>query len=603
MAIDQLEVFFNVLFNAGKFPCSWNLGTLTPIFKKGDPNECKNYRTITVGSILGKLYCSILERRLQIWSEKNRKRARGQAGSRIGYRTLDHIFLLREVIHKTTSKGGGLFACFVDFSKAFDNVSRDKLWARLHTIGVSVRFLNAIKSTYEKVQCAVSTPHGLTNYFTSLAGVKQGCPLSPLLFGLYVDKLEVMLMRNKASKPTLEDTAIPFLGYVDDLVILSLDEEGMQRCLRTLEKFCKETELEVNLEKTKIMHFGRKRRILEAPTLKFKGAQVEIVKQYTYLGIPFGGKGRKILGEAQATVAKKGERASLALQRRCSELGIGHPHLKLQLFNAVVKPILLYGSEIWGIGEKINEIEKVFTTFLRRILGVRRSTPTSFLWRETGEMPLRVTILKQAMKYLARMKELRSERILAKAWGECNKQATNLEGWKFEVMSEVRRITQGIVEINEEKKLEITQVMKTMKQTIWSAWQQEETSKSKWYNSLKKAEGMEKYLTSIPNPTLRNCLTRFRLGSHWLEVEKGRWQGKQREDQTCETCLKMGRAQVEDEEHMMKICPLYEEVRREFADLEFDRNVEEIVQDNCVSLVARFVTRCEAICTRNILAV
>ena len=65
----------------------------------------------------------------------------------------------------------------------------------------------------------------------------------------------------------------------------------------------------------------------------------------------------------------------------------------------------------------------------------------------------------------------------------------------------------------------------------------------------------------------------------------------------------MGRAQVEDEEHMMKICPLYEEVWREFADLEFDRNVEEIVQDNRVSLVARFLTRCEAIRTRNILAV
>ena len=67
MAIDQLEVFFN----AGKFPRSWNLDTLTPIFKKSDPHECKNYLTITVGSVLGKLYCSILERRLQIWSEKN----------------------------------------------------------------------------------------------------------------------------------------------------------------------------------------------------------------------------------------------------------------------------------------------------------------------------------------------------------------------------------------------------------------------------------------------------------------------------------------------------------------------------------------------------
>ncbi len=91
-------------------------------------------------------------------------------------------------------------------------------------------------------------------------------------------------------------------------------------------------------------------------------------------------------------------------------------------------------------------------------------------------------------------------------------------------------------------------------------------------------DGMILYdLTSIPNPTLRNCLTRFRLGSHWLEVETGRWQGKQREDRTCETCLKMGRAQVEDEEHMVKTCPLYEEVRHEFVDLEFDRNVEEIV--------------------------
>ena len=69
----------------------------------------------------------------------------------------------------------------------------------------------------------------------------------------------------------------------------------------------------------------------------------------------------------------------------------------------------------------------------------------------------------------------------------------------------------------------------------------------------------------------------------------------------CQTPLKS--LQVEDEEHVMKICPLYEEVRREFAESEFDRNVEEIVQDNHVSLVARFLTHYKAIRAQNILVV
>ena len=361
--------------------------------------------------------------------------------------------------------------------------------------------------------------------------------------------------------------------------------------------------MEVNLGKTKIMRFGRKRRIFEEPKFKFKKNEVEVVTQYTYLGIPFGGKGTKVLGQAQAMAAKKGERACLALQRRCSELHIDNPHLKLQLFHALVKPVLLYGSELWGIGEKLHEIERVFTNFRRRILGVRRSTPTSFLWREMGEMPLQVIILKQAMRYMDRMGELKRERVLAKAWRECNKEATNSEGWKFEVGSEVRRITQGLVEITQEKELEVTGMMRTIKHTMWLAWQQEESSKSKWYNSVKRKEGLENYLTSIHSASLRNCLSRFRLGAHWLEVETGRWQNKPREDRTCRACMETKGAQIEDEDHMVKVCLLYDEVRKEFADLDFGRSVQEIVLDSRVTLVARFLARCEAIRTRSILAV
>ena len=88
-----------------------------------------------------------------------------------------------------------------------------------------------------------------------------------------------------------------------------------------------------------------------------------------------------------------------------------------------------------------------------------------------------------------------------------------------------------------------------------------------------------------------------------MEVETGRWQRKLREDRICSTCEHTNVAQVEDEEHMVKTCPLYNEVRSEFAELGFDRTVQEIIQDSRVTLVARFLTRCEAIRTRNISAV
>ena len=146
-------------------------------------------------------------------------------------------------------------------------------------------------------------------------------------------------------------------------------------------------------------------------------------------------------------------------------------------------------------------------------------------------------------------------------------------------------------------------MMRTIKHTMWLAWQQEESSKSKWYNSVKRKEGLENYLTSIHSASLRNCLSRFRLGAHWLEVETGRWQNKPREDCTCRACMETKGAQIEDEDHMVKVCLLYDEVRKEFADLDFDRSVQEIVLDSRVTLVARFLARCEAIRTRSILAV
>jgi len=86
---------------------------------------------------------------------------------------------------------------YIDYSKAFDTISRQLLWERLAEIGIHGHVLQAIKAMYKKVSVCVSTPEGLTPDFPSDMGVKQGCAVSPLLFGLFIGELQVMLERDR----------------------------------------------------------------------------------------------------------------------------------------------------------------------------------------------------------------------------------------------------------------------------------------------------------------------------------------------------------------------------------------------------------------------
>ena len=82
----------------------------------------------------------------------------------------------------------------VDFRKAFDTVPRAVLWQVLEELGVHGRILDIIKSLYAHDNAAVRSSQGISAIFRCLMGVKQGCPLSATLFGLYVDGLEKHLL-------------------------------------------------------------------------------------------------------------------------------------------------------------------------------------------------------------------------------------------------------------------------------------------------------------------------------------------------------------------------------------------------------------------------
>ncbi|MCO5591745.1 hypothetical protein L7F22_045737 [Adiantum nelumboides] len=110
-----------------------------------------------------------------------------------------------------------------------------------------------------------STPHTTIHFTHELAsiyssqvtgrvrcpGVKQGCPLSPTLFGLYIDEISDYVLRAGGAGPDLASTPVHIMLYADDIILLSETQEGLECHLRALDDFRIHRELTVNLGKTK----------------------------------------------------------------------------------------------------------------------------------------------------------------------------------------------------------------------------------------------------------------------------------------------------------------------------------------------------------------
>ena len=99
-----LEVL-NCAFAKGEVPASSNVAHLTPVFKRGDPNEPQSYRPIVVGEPLLRLYAVILNRRLTQYLEVNNLRSDAQAGFRPGRSTVHQLFALQHFIDAANARG------------------------------------------------------------------------------------------------------------------------------------------------------------------------------------------------------------------------------------------------------------------------------------------------------------------------------------------------------------------------------------------------------------------------------------------------------------------------------------------------------------------
>jgi hypothetical protein len=218
--ISHIHKLFNLAIKQGLHkPCTQSL--IVPIFKNGDRNIPSNYRTIMIIPILAKLYGIILEKKISLWLESHGKRDKDQARFRRYHSTVDHLVTFRIIAEEFHNTKTNLFCCIVDFRKSFDIVPRKNLWNRLEEIKVTLELRVVAIRMYEKIIAKFKNIEGWSKEINCNIGVKQGCPLSLSLFGIYIDKLEDCLEKAGCVSPTLNGIVINILLYDDDIVLMA----------------------------------------------------------------------------------------------------------------------------------------------------------------------------------------------------------------------------------------------------------------------------------------------------------------------------------------------------------------------------------------------
>jgi hypothetical protein len=174
---------------------------------------------------------------------------------------------------------------------------------------------------YHQDQAYLHHPkEGLTPTFLCHIEVKQGCPLNPLLFDLFIDGLEKQLNALEGdAPPILGQLAVRLLLYADDLALMSHTPVGLQKQLDVLQAFCCEHQLTVNVKKTKVLVFKARKSVCQA--FQYEGKAIEQLNSFKYLGVELHGtKGMQAAIQMVSNVWEKNSFCIAAQMRRTSHL-------------------------------------------------------------------------------------------------------------------------------------------------------------------------------------------------------------------------------------------------------------------------------------------
>ena len=432
-----LATLFRKSLDAGVLPGEWKLGLIVPIFKKGPRSEPGNYRPVSLTAIPCKILETLIRNALMDHLAAGQLLHHDQHGFRQGRSCSSQLLEVMEDWSSCIEQGEAVDALYLDFKKAFDAVSHQRLLSKLESYGITGKLKGWIAAFLQDRQQRVVVRGSSSPWATVSSGVPQGSVLGPSLFILYINDL-----------PSVVDSSIKI--FADDTKIYRsvsscAGSAELQKDLDAISAWSDEWQLPFNETKCKSLHIGSRNPCL---TYRMHGIELEQVTVEKDLGVYLDSE-LKFRKQASAAAAKGNQ--LLALIKR-SFLCIDAVTLPA-LYKTLVRPHLEYGNLIWGPFNRADQklIERVQRRATKLVQVIRHlpyeerlkqlNIPSLHYRRRRGDMIAMYQILNGGMN-------VSPDTFFIPAQTVCTRGHTK-KLWKPQAHSRVRRHTLAARAVND----------------------------------------------------------------------------------------------------------------------------------------------------------
>ena len=546
------------MFRLERIPRAWARGLIFPLYKDGDARVPENSRGITLLSVVGKIYTTVLNKRVTSWCEKFGVLSEEQAGFRPGRSTVDHILSVAEVLRLRRKQRKQTHCCFLDIKKAYDTVHRDGLWKRLIEVGIRGKMWRVLKNVYDIVESCVLVGKEQTEWFSVEAGVRQGCILSPILFAVFIDGL-ARALRKVRVESILDNVKLNFLLFADDIVLLAKSKQDLQKLLNAAFNYSERWRFAWNCSKSKVMRFGVPK--CKKQQIYFLGLQeLEVVNSFKYLGVDIQQNLSWSTSKWRFTL-KARSRVPMVTKAVIEGLSI---NAGIKLWETMVRPTLEYAAEAWGGGNWL-QAEQIQNTVGRTLLGLSSKTAMEVARGELGWISMKARRELKLLRYWGKLLKMEDSRLVKQIYRSCKPVTTGLKGsFCHSIQNTLVNLNLGHLWLSEQIG-ELKDWMSLAKACVkrkdlelWAGALQKK-AKLRVYRQLKSDLRQEEFLAWALPPKQRVLYARLRSGTHQLRIETGRWRKEPEEERVCKVCIT---GSVESEAHFLLDCYVYNRLRQ-----------------------------------------
>ena len=387
---DLLTPLFQACIDQAYHPRTFKTANTITLRKidKDDYTAPNAYRPIALLNMLGKVMESIMSKKITHLAETHRLLPDTQMGARRGRSTETALELLTEQIHTVWGQGNDKIATLLsmDVAGAYDTVSHRRLIHNLRKRKIPNRITDWVDSFLNGRSTTLAIHSRVTGIFEVRTGIPQGSPISPILYLFYnADLLDI------CERPGTNTSA---LGFVDDINVLAYGKSTEENCkmLEEIHKKCEKWAIRHGSvfapKKYELIHLSRNPKKFNMSTVvRIENSIIEPKTDIRILGLRIDTKLK--WGPHVRKIQEKLTKQSKALTKiSTSTWGATFPKAR-QVYTAVVRPAMTYGSTIWHTPKEIkksngisNKLAVIQNKCLRTIAGAFKATPIPVLERK-----------------------------------------------------------------------------------------------------------------------------------------------------------------------------------------------------------------------------